>query len=102
LKRRRSIREWRYGRITITHAEGKLRWAFRGMSEPLAHRHYDTFELPEAPESAAIARIRPSVSTVSAYSIHGITTVVVAQNNDGQLTLTVRSQPTYTLRPYQS
>jgi hypothetical protein len=21
------------------------------MSEPLAHRHYDTFELPEAPES---------------------------------------------------
>jgi CubicO group peptidase (beta-lactamase class C family) len=40
-----------YGRITITHAEGKLYWAFRGMSEPLAHRHYDTFELPEAPES---------------------------------------------------
>jgi CubicO group peptidase (beta-lactamase class C family) len=40
-----------YGRITITHAEGRLHWAFRGMSEPLAHRHYDTFELPEAPES---------------------------------------------------
>jgi hypothetical protein len=40
-----------YGRITITHAKGKLHWAFRGMSEPLAHRHYDTFELPEAPES---------------------------------------------------
>lgn len=40
-----------YGRITITHAGGKLHWAFRGMSEPLAHRHYDTFELPEAPES---------------------------------------------------
>jgi len=38
-----------YGRITITHAEGKLNWAYRGMSEPLAHRHYDTFELPEAP-----------------------------------------------------
>jgi hypothetical protein len=28
-----------------------LNWAFRGMSEPLAHRHYDTFELPEEPES---------------------------------------------------
>jgi len=28
-----------------------LHWAFRGMSEPLTHRHYDTFELPEAPES---------------------------------------------------
>jgi hypothetical protein len=40
-----------YGRITITHAEGKLQWAFRGMSEPLAHRHKDTFELPEAPGS---------------------------------------------------
>jgi CubicO group peptidase (beta-lactamase class C family) len=40
-----------YGRITITHAEGKLNWAYRGMSEPLAHRHYDTFELPEAPDS---------------------------------------------------
>jgi CubicO group peptidase (beta-lactamase class C family) len=40
-----------YGRIAITHAEGKLHWAFRGMSEPLAHRHYDTFELPEAPQS---------------------------------------------------
>ena len=38
-----------YGRITITHAEGKLTWAYRGMSEPLAHRHYDPFELPEAP-----------------------------------------------------
>jgi CubicO group peptidase (beta-lactamase class C family) len=40
-----------YGLITITHAEGKLHWAFRGMAEPLVHRHSDTFELPEAPES---------------------------------------------------
>jgi hypothetical protein len=40
-----------YGRITITPTEGMLRWAFRGMAEPLAHRHGDTFELPEAPES---------------------------------------------------
>jgi CubicO group peptidase (beta-lactamase class C family) len=39
-----------YGRITITHAEGTLHWAYRGMSESLAHRHYDTFELPEAPD----------------------------------------------------
>src|SRR6516162_9036687 len=38
-----------YGRITITHAEGQLNWAYRGMSEPLAHRHYDTFELPRRP-----------------------------------------------------
>jgi CubicO group peptidase (beta-lactamase class C family) len=40
-----------YGRVTITRAEGKLHWAFRGMSEPLVHRRYDTFELPEAPKS---------------------------------------------------
>jgi CubicO group peptidase (beta-lactamase class C family) len=40
-----------YGRITITYADGKLQWAFRGMSGPLARRHYDTFELPETPES---------------------------------------------------
>jgi hypothetical protein len=40
-----------YGRMTITHAKGKLHWAFRGMSEPLAHRDSDTFELPKAPES---------------------------------------------------
>lgn len=40
-----------YGRITITHTEGKLIWAYRGMSEPLAHRHNDTFELPEQPEA---------------------------------------------------
>ena len=40
-----------YGRIRITHAEGRLQWAFRGMSESLAHRHCDTFELPETPES---------------------------------------------------
>jgi hypothetical protein len=40
-----------YGRITISHVEGKLRWAFRGMSEPLVHRHHDTFELPDGPAS---------------------------------------------------
>jgi CubicO group peptidase (beta-lactamase class C family) len=133
-----------YGRITITHAEGKLHWAFRGMSELLAHRHYDTFELPEAPESpggllpgqlaisfstdregsisSLAAPFEPLVKDIvftrlaggdctnpafrqhciGTYSLHGVTTVVVAQNNDGQLTLTVGSQPTYKLRPYQS
>jgi hypothetical protein len=40
-----------YGRMTITPAEGKLYWAFRGMTEPLAHRNSDIFELPEAPDS---------------------------------------------------
>jgi CubicO group peptidase (beta-lactamase class C family) len=40
-----------YGRMTITHAQRRLHWTFRGMSEPLTHRHDDTFEVPEAPES---------------------------------------------------
>jgi CubicO group peptidase (beta-lactamase class C family) len=129
-----------YGRITITHAEGKLNWAYRGMSEPLAHRHYDTFELPEAPDRLLPDRLAISFSTDREGNIaslaapfeplvkdivftriaagdctnptfrhhctgtfsQGVTTVVVAQDNDGQLTLTFGSQPTYKLRPYQS
>jgi hypothetical protein len=51
------------GRITITHTEGKLNWAYRGMSEPLAHRHYDTFELPEAPGRLLPDRLAISFST---------------------------------------
>jgi CubicO group peptidase (beta-lactamase class C family) len=129
-----------YGRITITHAEGKLNWAYRGMFEPLAHRHYDTFELPEAPGRVLPDRLAISFSTDREGNIaslaapfeplvkdivftrspagdctdpafrqhctgtfsHGGTTVVVGQDNDGQLTLTFGSQPTYKLRPYQN
>jgi CubicO group peptidase (beta-lactamase class C family) len=129
-----------YGRITITHAEGTLHWTYRGMSEPLAHRHYDTFELPEAPGRLLPDRLAMSFSTDregniaslaapfeplvkdivftripagdcmnAAFRQHcigtfswGGTTVVVGQDKDGQLTLTVGSQPTYKLRPYQS
>jgi CubicO group peptidase (beta-lactamase class C family) len=129
-----------YGRITITHAEGKLNWAYRGMSEPLAHRHYDTFELPEAPGRLLPDRLAISFSTdregniaslaapfeplvkdivftrspagdcmdpafcqqcTGVFSL-GATTVVVGQDKNGQLTLTVGSQPTYKLRPHQS
>ena len=126
-----------YGRITITHAEGKLNWAYRGMSEPLAHRHYDTFELPEArgrllPDisfftdregniASLAAPFEPFVKDIVFTRIpagdsvdpafrqhcagtfsHGGMTVVVGQDKDGQLTLTIGSQPTYKLRPYQS
>jgi CubicO group peptidase (beta-lactamase class C family) len=129
-----------YGRITITHAEGKLNWAYRGISEPLAHRHYDTFELPEASGRLVPDRLAVSFSTDREGNIasmaapfeplvkdivftripagdcmdpafrqlcagtfsHGVTTAVVGRDNDGQLTLTVGSQPTYKLRPYQS
>ena len=52
-----------YGRIAITHAEGKLNWAYRGMSAPLAHRHYDTFELPEVPGRLFPDRLTISFST---------------------------------------
>src|SRR5206468_12590590 len=31
-----------YGRVAIAHADGALTLAYRGMSAPLAHRHYDT------------------------------------------------------------
>jgi len=129
-----------YGRIAIIHAEGKLNWAYRGMSEPLAHRHYDTFELPEAPGRLLPDRLAISFSTDREGNIaslaapfeplvkdivftripvgdcmnpafrqhctgtfsQGATTIVVGQDNGGQLTLTVGSQPTYKLHPYQS
>jgi len=52
-----------YGRITITQAEGGLNWSYRGMSAPLAHRHYDTFELPEAPDRLLPDRLTISFST---------------------------------------
>jgi CubicO group peptidase (beta-lactamase class C family) len=128
-----------YGRITITQSEGKLNWAYRGMSEPLAHRHYDTFELPEAPDRLLLDRLAISFSTdregnipslavpleplvkdivftrvaagdctnpafrqhcTGTFIQYGVTTVVVGQDGDGQLTLTVGGQPTCRLRPY--
>jgi CubicO group peptidase (beta-lactamase class C family) len=52
-----------YGRITIMHADGALSWTCRGMSAPLAHRHYDTFELPEAPGRLLPDRLAISFST---------------------------------------
>jgi CubicO group peptidase (beta-lactamase class C family) len=132
-----------YGRITITHAEGKLHWAFRGMSELLTHRHYDTFELPEQPYApgrllpgrlalsfstdregnitSLAAPFEPLVKDIvftrvpggdcvdPAFRQHytgsfsaGATMVVVAQDNDRQLTLTVGGGPTYKLHPYQN
>jgi CubicO group peptidase (beta-lactamase class C family) len=129
-----------YGRITISHAEGQLNWAYRGMSERLAHRHYDTFELPEAPDRLLPDRLAVSFSTDRegniaslaapfeplvkdivftriaagdctnpAFRQHctgtfswGGTTVVVGQDSDSQLNLTIGSQPTHKLRPYQS
>jgi CubicO group peptidase (beta-lactamase class C family) len=128
-----------YGRMTITDADGTLHWTYRGMSGPLTHRHYDTFELPEAagrllPDRLAIsfstdregniasvaAPFEPLVKDIVFTRLPGgecmdpafrqrcigtfsraLGVVVVEQDSDGHLTLTVGSQPTYKLRPYQ-
>ena len=129
-----------YGRMTITHTGNELKWAYRGMLEPLAHRHYDTFELPEAagrlvPSQLAIsfstdregniamlsAPLEPLVKDIVFIRIpagdcmdpafrkdcigsfsQGLVTIVVGLDNDGQLTLTVGTQPTSKLLPYQA
>jgi hypothetical protein len=36
-----------YGRIGIEARGDALHWHYRGISGPLAHRHYDVFEVPE-------------------------------------------------------
>lgn len=133
-----------YGRIAISHADGKLHWAYRGMSAELAHRRDDTFELPEAspgrllPDRLAISfvadrdgniaslaapfepRVKDIVFTrmpagdcmdptfrqqcTGTFTGHGLPTVVVGQDNDGQLTLTFggqSGQPGFRLHPHQ-
>ena len=37
-----------YGVMSVTSQGGELHWAWRGMSASLIHRHFETFELPEA------------------------------------------------------
>jgi hypothetical protein len=36
-----------YGVMSIKEEGGALHWSWRGMSAIMAHRHYETFELPE-------------------------------------------------------
>jgi CubicO group peptidase (beta-lactamase class C family) len=38
-----------YGRMIITRNGESLHWAYRGLSGPLIHRHYETFEVPRLP-----------------------------------------------------
>jgi hypothetical protein len=128
-----------YGKITIARDGDGLHWRYRGMFAPLAHRHFDTFELPEEPLRLLPDRLAISFATdregniaslsapfepmvkdivfarcpagdcmdatfrsacVGIYS-HGPMTHAVAQDADGQLTLSPANQPTYKLRPYQ-
>jgi CubicO group peptidase (beta-lactamase class C family) len=39
-----------YGLMSIKEQGGALNWWWRGMSAAMAHRHYETFELPEVPD----------------------------------------------------
>jgi Domain of unknown function (DUF3471) len=39
-----------YGLMSIKEQGGKLHWSRRGMFAAMTHRHYETFELPEAPD----------------------------------------------------
>ncbi len=57
-----------YGRLAITQADGRLHWAYRGLSATLAHRHYDTFELPEAPGRLLPGRCQVSPAAVRSPS----------------------------------
>jgi hypothetical protein len=43
-----------------------LYWAYRGISDPLAHRHYDTFELPEPTDKQGLlAQLLPQRLAIS-------------------------------------
>ena len=52
-----------YDRMTITQAGDGLHWTYRGRSAPLAHRHYDTFELPKDPDRMLPGGLAISFST---------------------------------------
>lgn len=39
-----------YGVMSIRERNGELQWSWRGMAAPMTHRHFETFELPEAPD----------------------------------------------------
>lgn len=39
-----------YGLISIREQDGALQWSWRGLFAQMIHRHYETFELPEAPD----------------------------------------------------
>jgi CubicO group peptidase (beta-lactamase class C family) len=52
-----------YGRMTVTRNDDRLHWAWRGMSAPLSHRHYDTFDLPQLPFELNPDRLAISFAT---------------------------------------
>jgi Beta-lactamase/Domain of unknown function (DUF3471) len=62
-----------YGRIAIAQDGSGLHWGYRGLSAPLTHRHYDTFELPEVsdhffPDQLAISFITDREGNITSLS----------------------------------
>ena len=49
-----------YGVMSIREQGGALHWSWRGMFATMAHRHYETFELPEVPD-----RLLPDKLTIT-------------------------------------
>jgi len=74
-----------------TLARAELRW----VCEPASARNKGATVVGYAASPAFRQRCTGTFS-------QGVTSVVVRQDNDRQLTLTFRSQPTYKLRPYRS
>jgi CubicO group peptidase (beta-lactamase class C family) len=52
-----------YGRMIITRTGDSLHWAYRSFSVPLAHRHYETFEVPHLPYDLNPDRLAISFTT---------------------------------------
>jgi CubicO group peptidase (beta-lactamase class C family) len=52
-----------YGRMIITRAGDSLHWAYRAFSAELAHRHYETFEVPRVPYELNPDRLAISFTT---------------------------------------
>ena len=45
-----------YGVMSIREQDGVLHWSWRGLFATMAHRHYETFELPEVPDRNSTRR----------------------------------------------
>jgi hypothetical protein len=63
-----------YGVMSIKERGGALDWSWRGMSASLAHRHYETFELPEVPDRLLPDRLAITFHTDREGSIVSLST----------------------------
>jgi len=61
-----------YGTMSIRVRDGALHWSWRGMFAAMIHRHYETFELPEAPDRLLPDRLAITFLTDRDGSIVGL------------------------------